>query len=52
MAEYLEEVRHHILDNLDPFKEREGEEEQPPSEGGPGPRPPSGPTAIPSASTA
>jgi lon-related putative ATP-dependent protease len=29
-AEYLEEVRHHILDNLDPFKEREGEEEQPP----------------------
>src|SRR5271156_4616651 len=39
MAEYLEEVRHHILDNLEPFKEREGEEEQPPSEGGPGPRP-------------
>lgn len=33
-AEYLEEVRHHILDNLDPFKEREGEEEQPPAEGG------------------
>ncbi len=28
MAEYLEEVRHHILDNLEPFKEREGEEEQ------------------------
>ncbi|HEV8384120.1 MAG TPA: AAA family ATPase [Candidatus Acidoferrales bacterium] len=27
MAEYLEEVRHHILDNLEPFKEREGEEE-------------------------
>jgi len=27
-AEYLEEVRHHILDNLEPFKEREGEEEQ------------------------
>src|SRR5262249_34669462 len=27
VAEYLEEVRHHILDNLDPFKEREGEEE-------------------------
>ena len=26
-AEYLEEVRHSILDNLDPFKEREGEEE-------------------------
>jgi predicted ATP-dependent protease len=34
IVEYLEEVRHHILDNLDPFKEREGEEEQPPSEGG------------------
>jgi lon-related putative ATP-dependent protease len=32
ISEYLEEVRHHILDNLDPFKEREGEEEQPPSE--------------------
>ena len=26
VAEYLEEVRHNILDNLDPFKEREGEE--------------------------
>jgi lon-related putative ATP-dependent protease len=39
IAEYLEEVRHHILDNLDPFKEREGEDEQPPSEGGVGPRP-------------
>ena len=38
MAEYLEEVRHHILDNLEPFKEREGEDEQPPSEGGGGPR--------------
>ncbi len=25
LSEYLEEVRHHILDNLDPFKEREGE---------------------------
>jgi lon-related putative ATP-dependent protease len=32
VAEYLEEVRHHILDNLEPFKEREGEEDQPPSE--------------------
>ncbi|HXU50207.1 MAG TPA: ATP-binding protein, partial [Candidatus Binatia bacterium] len=30
ISEYLEEVRHHILDNLDPFKEREGEEEAPP----------------------
>jgi len=39
IAEYLEEVRHHVLDNLDPFKEREGEEEQPPSEGGGAPRP-------------
>jgi ATP-dependent Lon protease len=39
ISEYLEEVRHHILDNLDPFKEREGEDEQPPSEGGGGPRP-------------
>src|SRR6204780_1683501 len=39
ISEYLEEVRHHILDNLDPFKEREGEDEQPPSEGGSGPRP-------------
>jgi ATP-dependent Lon protease len=28
VAEYLEEVRHHLLDNLDPFKEREGEGEQ------------------------
>jgi predicted ATP-dependent protease len=29
VSEYLEEVRHHLLDNLGPFKEREGEEEQP-----------------------
>ena len=43
VAEYLEEVRHHLLDNLDPFKEREGEgehEEEPPeglpkAQGGP-----------------
>ena len=28
VSEYLEEVRHHLLDNLGPFKEREGEEEQ------------------------
>jgi len=27
VAEYLEEVRHNLLDNLDPFKEREEEEE-------------------------
>jgi len=32
IAEYLEEVRHHILDNLEPFKEREGEEDQAPPE--------------------
>jgi predicted ATP-dependent protease len=31
VEEYLEEVRHHLLDNLGPFKEREGESE---SEGG------------------
>jgi ATP-dependent Lon protease len=42
VAEYLEEVRHHILDNLEPFKEREGEEEAPPGGGSPegGGRPP------------
>lgn len=28
VSEYLEEVRHHLLDNLDPFKEREGESEE------------------------
>src|SRR5579862_7334876 len=39
ISEYLEEVRLHILDNLDPFKEREGEDEQPPSEGGGGLKP-------------
>ena len=36
VAEYLEEVRHNLLDNLDPFKEREGEEEpgrEPPPDG-------------------
>src|SRR5258706_4332044 len=33
VPEYLEEVRHSLLDNLEPFKEREGEEEQ----GGAGP---------------
>ena len=27
VTEFLEEVRHHLLDNLAPFKEREGEEE-------------------------
>src|ERR1700739_913421 len=41
VAEYLEEVRHSILDNLEPFKEREGEEEPggPPSESGARPAP-------------
>ena len=36
VSEYLEEVRHNILDNLEPFKEREGEEEPggPPPESG------------------
>jgi lon-related putative ATP-dependent protease len=38
IAEYLEEVRHHVLDNLEPFKEREGEEGQPPSESASGHR--------------
>jgi len=41
VSEYLEEVRHSILDNLEPFKEREGEDEPagggPPSEGPPKP---------------
>jgi len=39
LSEYLEEVRHHILDNLDPFKEREGEEVGQGAES-PGVRPP------------
>lgn len=30
-SEYLEEVRQNILDNLDPFREREGEEEPTPA---------------------
>ncbi len=34
-SEYLEEVRHHILDNLEPFREREGEDEQSPTPEGP-----------------
>jgi ATP-dependent Lon protease len=32
VSEYLEEVRQHLLDNLGPFKEREGEEEQAPQD--------------------
>jgi len=46
VSEYLEEVRHHVLDNLDPFKEREGEGEEDGGEPGPsgdgGPKTPSG----------
>jgi lon-related putative ATP-dependent protease len=38
ISEYLEEVRHHILDNLDPFKEREGEDEQQSSSEGSAPK--------------
>ena len=30
VTDYLEEVRHHLLDNLGPFKEREGEEDPSP----------------------
>jgi ATP-dependent Lon protease len=47
VAEYLEEVRHHLLDNLDPFKEREGEgehDEEPPDGL---PKPPGGPERDP-----
>lgn len=44
VTEYLEEVRHHILDNLDPFKEREGEEEA----GAGGPSGDGGPRSVPS----
>src|SRR5262249_51795132 len=48
VSEYLEEVRHHLLDNLDPFKEREGEGEgqSEPIEAG-GPPKPSGPERDP-----
>jgi lon-related putative ATP-dependent protease len=31
VTDYLEEVRHHVLDNLGPFKEREGEDEDGPA---------------------
>ncbi len=53
VSEYLEEVRHHVLDNLDPFKEREGEGEEngePPGDsggGGGGPKPSGGPERDP-----
>jgi ATP-dependent Lon protease len=39
ISEYLEEVRHHILDNLEPFKEREGEDDQQPAGDGGAPKP-------------
>src|SRR6202166_1655441 len=42
LAEYLEEVRHSILDNLEPFKERESEEEP----GGAPPTPDGGPRSA------
>ena len=45
VGEYLEEVRHNILDNLEPFKEREGEEEPPPGGGPPTEGPPKPPTS-------
>src|SRR5229473_1305022 len=49
VSEYLEEVRHHLLDNLDPFKEREGEAQQegpePPPDGTP--KPPGAPDRDP-----
>src|SRR6201997_5647735 len=42
VSEFLEEVRHHLLDNLEPFKEREGETEDHPEgmEGSPKPQGP------------
>src|ERR1700733_4696737 len=43
VGEYLEEVRHHLLDNLEPFKEREGESD---GEGGGG-EPPDGLPKLP-----
>jgi ATP-dependent Lon protease len=36
VAEYLEEVRHHVLDNLEPFKEAEGDDEPAVTGEGPG----------------
>jgi len=47
IAEYLEEVRHHLLDNLDPFKEREGEGEHDEETPDGLPKPPSGPERDP-----
>ena len=47
IAEYLEEVRHHLLDNLDPFKEREGEGEHDDETPDGLPKPPAGPERDP-----
>jgi ATP-dependent Lon protease len=47
VAEYLEEVRHHLLDNLDPFKEREGEGEHEEETPDGLPKPPGGPERDP-----
>jgi len=47
VAEYLEEVRHHLLDNLDPFKEREGEGEHDEEAPDGLPKPPGGPERDP-----
>jgi predicted ATP-dependent protease len=47
VAEYLEEVRHHLLDNLDPFKEREGEGEHDEETPDGLPKPPGGPERDP-----
>jgi predicted ATP-dependent protease len=47
VAEYLEEVRHHLLDNLDPFKEREGEGEQDEESPDGSPKPPGAPERDP-----
>src|SRR5215470_14720383 len=47
VAEYLEEVRHHLLDNLDPFKEREGEGEQEEESPDGSPKTPGGPERDP-----
>ncbi len=47
VAEYLEEVRHHLLDNLDPFKEREGEAEHEEEAPDGAPKPPGAPERDP-----
>jgi predicted ATP-dependent protease len=47
VSEYLEEVRHHLLDNLDPFKEREGEGEHDEESPDGLPKPPGGPERDP-----